>query len=235
MRNPARGRVSLRLDPDADERVSVVLHDDTVVPFGRGADCAVRFGHGPTRDGEVRRIAGWFVVAHGRVLVEAAPTTTGATGGADVVTRPLLLRTASRPDAPILPGWACAPPDRSFTVVVAGNQEWELDVVVEAGEWGQAGGSDAPTGYQRIDLSDEQWLILRAYARPVLEGQRMPATHDDVAREVHYARPTVRRRLDTIHDRFEVCGVRMPDVPDSRVKVVEGAINHGLLSVTTDA
>ena len=31
----------------------------------------MRFGHGPIRDREVRRVAGWFIVTHGRVMVES--------------------------------------------------------------------------------------------------------------------------------------------------------------------
>lgn len=231
-----RGRVSLRADPDSD-RSDVTLHDGDVLAFGRGVDCAVRFGHAPVQDREVGRRCGWLVVANGRVVVQAADEVLAATGRTSSEGfRPIVVAPRLGPARTLEPGEMWAPADEIFTVQIAGRNPWELDVVNfrDIGTSGTTDGSDRPTVKPRVELTEELWQVLRAYGGPMQRGGRFPATHEEVARLINWNKMTARRRLERIYDEFYLRRIDMPDVSDMRIKVVEGALTHGLLPRIAD-
>lgn len=221
-RTSERGTVRVRLDTDS-ERTQHRLSDDDVVAFGRSAECPIRFGHLPVEDRSVPGRVGVFVTANHRIWVQADRSETH-------VLRPLRIRTAQG-ETQLAPGWGLSPADEHFTVIVTGERDWELDVTLLAAPLLAAGRgrSDEPTIDPRPQLEEKLWQALEAYAAPVLAGKRLPATHDQVAATIHYSRMETRRRLEAIHDEFYFRRLWMPDVTDTRIKVVEAAIFHNLL------
>jgi len=230
-----RGRISLRSDPDS-ERADLLVYDDSVLSFGRGADCDIRFAHAPVQDREVPRRCGWIVVANGRIVVQvpdrdrrAAVT---ATDRDVTVRRPVVVVPDDAPARALSDGEVWGPSSEIFTISVSGSRTWDLDVINFRDPVTSSGpASDLPTVQHRLELSGELWTVLHAYAEPVLRGERFPATHDQVAKQVHWNKMTVRRRLERIYDEFYLRRIEMPDVADMRIKVVEAAMNHGLLTV----
>ncbi|MFN8052288.1 MAG: hypothetical protein U0Q22_12660 [Acidimicrobiales bacterium] len=241
-----RGRLSYRVGREQTDRSEMILRDDSVVAFGRGAQCEVRIGHAPTRDDEMPRVAGWLIVAHGRVIVEAAPTPGADAAGTDAVEaasdlrqhevrRALQLSYAGGPPMPIAPGSAVSPASNVFTVEVLGaNRTWELDVVaLNRYDDPVPSGHDEPrTNGVGVMLTDLQREVLLAYARPVLAGAVEPATHDQVAAHVCLSRSAVRRVLDRISDEFYNKRLWSPESADTRVRVVEAARHNQLLGPT---
>jgi len=223
-----RGRVSRRTMPDGD-RSEFPLSDGDVVAIGRGAECGIRFGHAPVQDREVPRHCGWLVVANGRILVHAADRPAPSSDAAHV-RRPLIVTPDRGSPRALADGEVWGPDAEIFTVSITGAHVWELDVVNfrdRAPEPGLPG--DLPTVTQRVDLPDDLWTVLRAYALPVQRGERYPATHEQVARTVHWTKTTVRRRLERIYDEFYLRRMELPDVLDMRIQVVEAAMSHGLI------
>lgn len=231
-----RGRISVRAEP-VSERVTTTLFDGSVLSIGRGAQCDIRFGHAPIQDREVPRLCGWLVVAHGRVAVHASDADLPSPRGQGDGFRPMVVQPRRGPSRAVMPGEIWAPADSIFTVRVHGADVWELDVVNFHGLSPSAWGSedDPPTVKPRVDLTDELWAVLRAYAEPMQRGGRAPATHDEVAQRINWNRMTARRRLEKIYDEFYLHRLEMPDLDDMRVKVVEAALHHGLLPMLSDA
>lgn len=231
-----RGRVSVRAAPSSD-RATTILFDGTVLAFGRGAQCDIRFGHAPIQDREVPRLCGWLVVAHGRVAVHAADADIPAPARDGDGFRPVVVQPRCGPQRVVRPGEIWAPADAIFTVRVQGGEVRELDVVNFRGPSPAAWSSDddPPTVQPRVELTDELWAVLRAYAEPMQRGGRAPATHDEVAQRINWNKMTARRRLEKIYDEFYLHRLEMPDVDDMRVKVVEAALHHGLLPMLSDA
>jgi len=233
-----RGRVSLRVAPDS-ERASLALHDGTVAAFGRGVDCPIRFGHAPIQDRGVPRLCGWLIVANGRIIVHASEDGGEHRPGSGTETefRPLLVTPRSGPPRTVSPGEAWAPADEIFTVNVVGTSTWELNVVNRRDPIRpqEVASSDRPTVKPFVDLSDELWSVLQAYGEPMRFGKSVPASHEEVAERTNDNPRTVRRHLETIYDEFYLRRIDMPDVADLRIKVVQGALNHGLLGRPTNA
>lgn len=225
-----RGRVSLRADPDSD-RLSLPLHDGDVAAFGRGVDCALRFGHAPVRDRALLHVCGWLLVAHGRIIVQAAEHPVANGTDPSVIHRPLVVTPDLGQPRYLSSGELWGPNAEIFTVTATGEQSWSLDVVNfrDIGSASQRG-APPPSVVHRVELDDELWAVLEAYAEPVRRGERMPATHDQVAAAINWNRMTARRRLERIYDEFYLRRIEMPDVADMRVKVVEAALSHGLLA-----
>jgi hypothetical protein len=235
---PDRGRLSYRVGSEQAERCEIALEDDSTVSFGRGDQCDIRIGHAPIRDVEVPRVAGWLVVAHGRVIVEAAPMpqlseVRSDQGEAQAVRRALQVSASGGPPVPIAAGSAYSPAVSVFTVEVTGaTQTWELDIVARSLA-DDLSGTDAFEPHTHgvvIDLTDEQREVLLAYAEPVLAGGVEPATHDQVAARVYMSRSQVRRHLERLSDEFYDKRLWSPESGDTRVRVVEAARHNHLLA-----
>lgn len=223
-----RGRVSLRADPDSD-RLSISLFDGDVITFGRGVDCELRFGHAPVIDRSLSRRCGALVVANGRIAVQAAERVSSDCDAA-TIRRPVTVKVDNGPSRPLASGEIWGPNAEIFTVSVCGESTWLLDVVnFRDGGFTPLTTGDPPSVMPRVELTDELWQVLRAYAEPMLRGERFPATHEQVAERINWNRMTARRRLERIYDEFYLRRIDMPDVADMRIKVVEAALSHGLL------
>ncbi|NLA36548.1 MAG: hypothetical protein GX868_12825 [Actinobacteria bacterium] len=221
--------MSLRADPDSD-RLSLPLRDNDVLAFGRGVDCALRFGHAPVRDRALLHVCGWLVVANGRIIVQAADHLRGAVEDPSVIHRPLVVTPDLGQPRYLASGELWGPNAEIFTVTARGEHSWSLDVVnFRDLATDLDGAAQLPSVLHRVELDDELWTVLAAYAEPVRRGERMPATHDQVAAAINWNRMTARRRLERIYDEFYLRRIEMPDVSDMRVKVVEAAMSHGLL------
>lgn len=232
-----RGRLSYRVGDEQAERCEVTLCDESTVSFGRGESCEVRFGHAPVRDWEIPRVAGWLVIAHGRVFVEAAPMPgserDAAPGQAQPVRRALQVSAAGGPPVPVAAGSAYSPAEGVFTIEVVGATDtWELDIVTRS----RVDDDDDLTAHEPlthsvvIDLTDVQREVLLAYAEPVLAGSVEPATHDQVAAKVFMSRSQVRRQLERLSDEFFAKRLWSPDSGDTRVRVVETARHNHILA-----
>ena len=230
-----RGRLSYRVGDDQAERCQVPLYDDSVVTFGRGESCEARFGHAPVRDWEIPRVAGWLVIAHGRIFVEAAGMPDPhreESGRPQPVRRALQVSAAGGPPVPVAAGSAYSPSEEIFTIEVVGATDtWELDVVARSRDEGEDLTMHEPhTHGVVIDLTDVQREVLLAYAEPVLAGSVEPATHDQVAAKVYMSRSQVRRHLERLSDEFFAKRLWSPDSGDTRVRVVETARHNHILT-----
>lgn len=243
-----RGRLSYRSAHEQSDRTELALHDDTSVSFGRSEGCEVRIGHAPVRDIQVPRVAGWLLMSHGRVIVEAAPdpvpseVPTNFGGRTLPARRALQVRSEGGPPVPIAPGAAYSPATRKFTVEVYGaTGHWELDVVMRREPTAHATGTsgqtaDEPSTYGVVvDLDEVQRRVLLAYAEPVLAGGIEPATHDQVASKLFMSRSAVRRVLDRVSDEFYDKRLWAPAASDTRVRVVEAARHNRLLQLAVAA
>lgn len=192
------------------------------VPFGRGAECRLRFGYAPQPDRDVPRLAGHLVVSDGRVFVESAGT---------VGHRALEVRTPQR-TVQIAIGEGHSPRVGRFDVVVRGSvQAWILGVTVRptANPQSASTGDDPPTSHYVLDLTLTQRMVLEAYCAPLREGRIEPATHREVATALSYHPNTVRECLYEIWAKMFEQGIPMPEVSDKRSAVVEATRVHGLL------
>jgi hypothetical protein len=200
----------------------VELFEGDVIAFGRSSDCGIRFGFAPVPDEGVPRIAGKFVVGNHRVFLEAS----------DILGhRAIEVRTSSRSiQIPFGEGYSSREP--RYDVLVRGTSTaWRLRVSVRTEETIQelTHPGDLPTMHFSIELSDFQWLVLRAYYEPIRLGKLEPATHREVATSLNYHPNTVREALYDTWSLFFEQGVPMLDVDDKRVAVVEAARVHGML------
>ena len=233
-----RGRLGYRTHPGRGERCELTLVDDTTVSFGRDPGCDVTVGSTPHLDAEVPLVAGWLVMAHGRIIVEAAPMPTFAesAGVGRAVRRALQVTAAGGPPVPVAAGSAYSPATTIFTIEIVGaHHTWELDVAARPRRDDPAGTAGAGDADDRvlIDLTDDQRTVLIAYAEPVLAGAVDPATHDQVAAKVFMSRSQVRRHLERLSDTFYEKRLWSPDSGDTRVRVVEAARHNLLLDNAT--
>ncbi len=220
----AVGRVSYSTHRDSAVRAEVEFQNGEVLRFGRGADCEVRFGHAPVRDQRVPRMAGRILVVGERAVVESPERATKAERAS------LRLTCLGYQPQNIAPGAAYAPPGRIFSVHVAGELDWVLDVVLRSHPGGLSSVSDdTSTAGEVLELSSRDMAVLLAYSRPLLRGGLEPATHSEAGRAVGVSFSTARRSVDTLLDRFYAAGLRIPDARDSRIALVHAAIDHGLL------
>ncbi len=218
------GRASYSAYRDAPARVDIEFGNGAVVRFGRGADCAVRFGHAPVSDPRVPRIAGRILVAGGRAMVESPVRSSKAE-------RPALrVTSAGRRPQNLAPGAVYAPPGAMFSVHIAGDHDWVVDVVLRPGSR-RVGSTMAGTETlgEPLELSARDLAIISAYAQPILVGGLEPGTHAEVGRAVGLSVSTARRSVDVLLDRFYGAGLRVHDSTDGRLALVHAAIDHGLL------
>lgn len=216
-RGPARAAVVFDAPhgPEAAE-----LWDGDIVAFGRSSSCGIRFAYAPTADLVVHGVAGRFVVHGGRVTVEA-----------DAMAKPLEIEPSSGPQVLIAVDEAHSCRARDFTVLVAGKPDpWLLRVSVRTDEVvRRLAGPDPQTMTPKLDLSDLDWLVLRAYAAPLLRGGVTIATNAQVADQLHRHLNTVRKRMYDLWGRMHRAGFVMPTTKDKVEAAVLGARLHGLL------
>jgi hypothetical protein len=201
------------------------LYPGDYVPFGRGAECRLRFGYAPQPDRDVPRLAGHLVVSDGRVFVESAGT---------VGHRALEVRTTQR-SVQIPIGEGHSPREGHFEVIVRSSvRSWTLGVTVRPPATPLQGSSsdDPPTSRYVLDLTGTQRTILATYCAPLRDGRVEPATHREVANALNYHPNTVRECLYEIWAKMFEQGIPMPEVSDKRSAVVDATRIHGLLLET---
>lgn len=221
MRTPQRASVVFDA-PHGPEAIQIA--DGEAAPFGRAMACKVRFAYAPEPDLHVHGIAGRFLVFGDRVTVETAPNA-----------KPLTLVPSEGSRAIVGVDEAHSPRCRTFEVLVPGADlgTWRLRVAVRSNEVVERlTGPDPKTHTPTLDFGEADWKILRAYAKPILEGGSSVETHQEVAQKLHYSKSWVRRRVYELwSDMFEA-GVVMPDVKDKVQAAVHGVLLNGLLERT---
>lgn len=190
--------------------------------FGRAARCDVRFGHQPLADRAVPRIAGAVVALDGRVGVDNL---------SDKVA--FDVKTADGPLETVRPGALAAPAGDRFEILFAGSLATHVVAVHRQAEPRRlvtpepVAGDDPPTALEP-QLTARQWQVLEAYTAPLRAGATTPATHAQVASQVHWGYSLVRVECHAIWAAFRVAGVPMRAFPDRRDAVVDAAVRHRL-------
>lgn len=200
------------------------LRDGDVVQFGRGSECALRFGYAPTPDHGVPRVAGCLLASNQRVFVESS---------SQPGHRALAVRSVDGVTVQIPVGEGHSPRENRFDVLVPGDAEpWKLGVTVRpaARAITTTPSLDPPTRRHTLELTDSQRAVLVAYFEPITKGRLEPATHRQVAAALNYHPNTVREVLYDIWALMFAEQIPMPDVADKRIAVVEAARVHGLLA-----
>jgi hypothetical protein len=229
------------------------------VSFGRAAECIVRFGHQPTADVSVPRVAGTIRMVDERVGVDNLSDKVAF----DVKT----------PDGPletVRPGTLLAPPSDRFEISYQGSQDDPYLILVHrqteprwiggrrrpparAGQAGagstgpspgmvasgssglfdpsgpSAGTVEEPETRVEPDLTDRQWEMLGAYTDPLRQGRTAPATHKEVAAKLHWSYATMRVECNAIWAAFKIAGVPMREFRDKRDAVIDAAVRHHLV------
>jgi hypothetical protein len=192
------------------------------VPFGRGAQCPVRFGHAPAPDLQLARHCGTFLIAGDRLVIESPPVTGGP---------PVRICVQGRPPVDLGPGEAYGPAVVDFEVIVRGEREWAMHVRTRARSampLSTDGSADPPTERRPLLLSAHERKVLEAYVAPLRAGRLEPSTHAEVAERLAYSVNKTRRDLYGIWQQMVTCGVSVPDYADKRVAVAHAALTHGL-------
>ena len=177
------------------------------------------------------RTAGRIVVRDGRAWVHSA-TEPGH--------RVLQIQRPASPPEGLPHGEARAPAEPQFSVLVNGEStvyrltvSQRLDTPdtntdsVAADADADAGG-DPETTRHVVSLTDRQREIIDTYLAPVRRGRPEPATHAEVAAELHLAANTVRSVLYDIYEKLFLAGIPMVDHSDKRVAVVDAFRLHGI-------
>jgi hypothetical protein len=199
---------------------AIELWDGDVADFGRSAACSIRFAYAPTADLFVHGVAGSFAVLGGRVHV-----------GAAAHAKPLEIEPESGPHVMIAVDEAHSCRARRFTVVVPGRPDpWLLRVSSRTDDIvRQLAGPGPRTTMPELQLSEDDWEVLHAYAAPLLNGGAAIATNAQVAAQLHYHLNTVRNRMYGLWQRMHAAGVVLPPTMDKVEAAVRGARLHGLL------
>jgi hypothetical protein len=194
---------------------------ETAVPFGRGSQCTIRFGHAPMPDLRLARHAGTFLIAGDRLVIESAPLPQNA---------PLRICVAGRPPLELPPGEAHGPAAIDYDLVVRGEQEWRLHVRtrIRQSPAPAASAADPPTERRPLKLSPHERKVLDAYVAPLRQGRLEPSTHAEVAERLSYSINKTRRDLYGIWQQMVTCGVAVPDYGDKRVAVAHAALTNHL-------
>lgn len=216
-RGPARASVVFEA-PHGPEAIE--LWDGDVAEFGRSAECAIRFAYAPTADLFVHGVAGSFAVTGGRVHVTAAAHA-----------KPLEIEPEWGPHVMIAVDEAHSCRARTFTVVVPGRPDpWMLRVSSRSDDIvRRLAGPEPQSARPKLEMSDDDWMVLRAYAAPLLNGGVAIATNGQVASQLHYHVNTVRNRMYGLWQRMHGAGFVMPPTKDKVEAAVRGARLHGLL------
>jgi hypothetical protein len=193
---------------------------DTQVPFGRGGQCPIRFGHAPAPDLRLPRHAGTFLVAGDRLVIEAATQERAA---------PIRVMMKGRPPYDLPPGEAYGPAAIAYDVVVRGERDWVMQVRTRTRTpQPLVDNSDPPTERRPLLLSEHQREVLAAYVAPLRAGRLEPSTHAEVAEQLAYSINKTRRDLYEIWQLMVTGGVAVPEYGDKRVAVAQAALTHGL-------
>lgn len=206
-----------------DAGVAYLTAAEPRLRFGRAAHCEVRVAHQPLADRSVPRLAGAVVVLDDRVAVDNL---------SDKVA--FDVKTADGPLESVRPGALLAPAADRFEIVVGGANEAHVIAVHRqdrprrhrAGAVGWPSG-DLPTTFDPA-LSPRQWQILEAYTAPLRAGATTPATHAEVAAQVHWGYSLVRVECHAIWAALTLAGVPLRRFPDRRDAVVDAAVRHHL-------
>jgi len=198
------------------------------VSFGRAAECIVRFGHQPTADLSVPRVAGAIRMVDERVGVDNL---------SDKVA--FDIKTPDGPLETVRPGTLLAPATDRFEISYQGSQDDAYRILVHRQaepRWvdvrrrraGPAGLVEEPETRVEPDLTDRQWEMLGAYTDPLRQGRNAPATHKDVASKLHWSYATMRVECNAIWAAFKIAGVPMREFRDRRDAVIDAAVRHHL-------
>lgn len=210
-----------------DSGVAFLTTDRPRLRFGRSSQCDVRIGHQPVADRSVPRVAGAVAVLDGRVAVDNLSERVAFD-----------LKTADGPLEAVRPGALLAPAADRFEILVGGtdgthviavHRQAEVQRLVEPAP--DAAGSTTtgePPTMAEPALTARQWQILEAYTAPRRAGATTPATHAQVAAEVHWGYSLVRLECHAIWAAFRLAGVPMRRFPDTRDAVVDAAVRHRL-------
>jgi hypothetical protein len=199
------------------------------VSFGRAAECIVRFGHQPTADVSVPRVAGAVRMVDERVGVDNL---------SDKVA--FDVKTPEGPLETVRPGTLLAPASDRFEISYQGSQDDPYRILVHRQaepRWvdgrrqlaGRAGLVEEPETRVEPDLTDRQWRMLGAYTEPLRHGRTAPATHKEVAGKLHWSYATMRVECNAIWAAFKIAGVPMREFRDKRDAVIDAAVRHHLV------
>jgi hypothetical protein len=210
-----------------DSGVAFLTTDCLRLRFGRSSQCDIRLGHQPVADRSVPRIAGAIALFDGRVAVDNLSDRVAF----DV-------KTADGPLEAVRPGALLAPAADRFEIVVGGIDGTHVVAVHRQAQVQRllelpppvdhAGAAGEPPTMVEPALTARQWQILEAYTAPLRAGATTPATHAQVAAEVHWGYSLVRLECHAIWAAFRLAGVPMRRFPDTRDAVVDAAVRHRL-------
>jgi hypothetical protein len=197
------------------------VFEGDLLHFGRGPACRIRFAHAPTADQSIPRVAGTLIAANGRLFVDSS---------SHVGHRALEIHTGKRKvQIPLGEGMSLT---GDCDVVIRGyNRNWILHISVHAVSAVVRSDSrdELPTAHVKLELTEMQWMVLRAYYEPIRLGYHEPASHREVATALGFHLNTVRNKIYEIRDLMYVNGLQMPETKDARVAVIEATRIHGLL------
>jgi hypothetical protein len=206
--------------PHGTDGVLITPASGPFVAFGRGGDCAIRFGYAPHPDTRLPRRAGAFLIAGTRVAVENTSTTTPAS---------LQVRAPGQPPVEVSPGEVYAPSALEYDVIVRGERDWTQTVRVRPFTSLPPSHGDPTTQDWDLNLSDQEHRVLAAYLTPLQAGRLEPATHTEVAAALHYSTNKVRSDLYSIWAKMIAGGVPVPDYHDKRMAVTTAAVKNGII------
>jgi hypothetical protein len=205
-----------------EDGVAFLTSDRPRLVFGRSSQCDVRVAHQPLADASVPRVAGAILAFDGRVAVDNLSDKVAF----DVKPRDGVLET-------VRPRTLVAPPDARFEILLGGATGTHV-VAVHRTNAGTdlprpvAVTTEEPPTTADPVLTDRQWRILEAYTAPLRAGSTTPATHAEVAAEVHWGYSLVRVECHAIWAALRLAGVPLRAFPDTRDAVVDAAVRHQL-------
>jgi hypothetical protein len=208
--------------PSLKGTLELQIFEGDIVSFGRGGSCQIRFGHAPTLDSSIPRVAGTLAAINSRIVVNS-PSHVGH--------RALEVHDGMKKfQIPIGQGVSLG---GNFDVLVRGEtRNWVLSVSVrqDSDDTIRISDEDPSTAHVEIHLTAMQWKVLRAYYEPIRRGGSEPATHQEVAESLGFHSNTVRNKIYEIRDLMYINCLQMPDTNDARVAVLEAARIHGLIN-----
>ncbi len=204
---------------------SVTLGEGDEVTFGRGADCAVRFGFAPTIDPSLARLAGSFYVRHGRVTVECNERNQFA----------FEVLAPGRPPQTVAVGSSVGPAELQFAVIIpTQDRRWQLEVFTRPRLAPTlTSTADVQTRALELTMTETEQKIVDAYLGPMRQGSLVPDSHSRAAAAVNYSESYTRKVIYDIYGRMFAAGVPLIPV-DDKVQAVAHAMLHHCLVRTVD-
>lgn len=214
----ARGLLQV-LGTDDESTIEVV--DNEVVPFGRAThpgSTHLRIGHAPT-DRAIRRHAGDFFAANGRVIVDNQSSTGPMP--------PLKIVLPNRPEMLLEAGAAYSPPSDRFEVHVQGG-----DGVIRISAHVRPRRRSTPTGASShrtvIKLSADELAVYRALRAPMDDGAVEPARRAEAAASLGYGPHFVSDRVKDVYGRLWASDTPIFDSREPIMAVVQTLMSHGI-------